>query len=208
MSKALAAWFMITTATAAPVATPRDTVQSATTRVVAVLQEAQLNKPDAGEGRGRGMAQPVGAEIRRVAADVFDFDEMARRTLSQHWAKRSPAERSELAGFIADLLERSYLGRVTAYAGEKIVYTSETTDGDYATVRSKVVAEGRPDTAVAYQLLRKDGRWKVYDVLVDGVSFVSTYRGEFNRVIQSASYGALIERLKKSRAAGLVATGR
>jgi phospholipid transport system substrate-binding protein len=57
----------------------------------------------------------------------------------------------------------------------------------------------RRETSVDYRLHRKDGRWKVYDVLVDGVSFVSTYRTEFNRVISASSYRGLVESLRKGK---------
>ena len=74
----------------------------------------------------------------------------------------------------------------------------EVVDGPYATVRSKVVtAPAHRDTPLDYRLHLRDGRWKVYDVLIDHVSFVSTYRSEFDRILQRESYAALVERLRK-----------
>jgi phospholipid transport system substrate-binding protein len=74
-------------------------------------------------------------------------------------------------------------------------------DGPYATVRSKVVTNRRGETPLDYRLHLRDGRWKVYDVLIDHVSFVSTYRSEFERILRKESYAALIERLRKQSAA-------
>ena len=137
------------------------------------------------------------AEIRRIARGLFDFDELARRALSRHWAGRTHEERAEFVRLFTDLLERSYLNRIEAYAGERIAYTSEVIDGTYATVRSKIITQRRSEVGINYRMHLHDGRWQVYDVLIDGVSFLSTYRSQFDRVIQAESYGALVERLRK-----------
>ena len=82
-------------------------------------------------------------EVRRIAADLFDFDEISRRALSRHWTARTAEEQAEFVRLFTDLLERTYLGRIESYAGEKIVYLGETVDGSFATVRSKVVTRRR-----------------------------------------------------------------
>src|SRR5437667_7714493 len=89
------------------------------------------------------------------------------------------------------------MNRIEAYAGERILYTAEAVDGTYATVRSKVLTQRRSEILLDYKMHLRDSRWQVYDVLIDGVSFVSTYRSQFDRVIQAESYGALVERLRK-----------
>ncbi len=179
--------------------TPRDVVQLAVTRVVAVLEGAEPDRADRAE-RGVPGTERARAEIRRIANDLFDFDEMAKRTLSRHWAGRTRAEQTEFVSLFTDLLERSYIGKIEAYAGEKIVYVGETVDGEYAVVRSKIVSpRRRQDTTLGYRMILRDGRWRVYDVLVDGVSFVSTYRAEFNRVIAGSSYRALVDALRAKR---------
>jgi phospholipid transport system substrate-binding protein len=118
------------------------------------------------------------------------------------WTARTPAERAEFVGLFTDLLERAYIGRIESYAGEKIVYPSEKVDGDFAVVRSRIVPRRRTadsrvhDTVLEYRLMRRERRWKVYDVLIDGVSFVSTYRSQFDRIIKSSSYATLVDRLR------------
>ncbi len=205
MSKALAAWFLIAAAAASPAITPRDVVQGAVARVLSTLEDA---KPGESLTSTRPNAERVRAEIRRIASDLFDFDEIARRALSRHWAGRTRAEQTEFTALFTDLLERSYVGKIESYAGEKIVYMGEVVDGNYATVRSRIITRRRTDTALDYRLHEIDGRWKVYDVLIDGVSFVSTYRSEFNRVIQLSSYEELIERLRKKRIDVLAVSGK
>jgi phospholipid transport system substrate-binding protein len=202
MDKSIAAALLVFASLAgSPATTPRQIVQSAVERVVAVLEgtEPSRDRADRVEPRVPGDARPR-AEIRKIAGDLFDFDEMARRTLSRHWAGRTRAERAEFVTLFTDLLERSYVGRIEGYAGEKINYVGESLEGGYAVVRSRIVpARGRTETTLDYRLHRRDGRWMVYDVLIDGVSFVSTYRGQFNRVISASSYGGLVDALRKGR---------
>lgn len=205
MDKSIAAAMMLfASLTGSPATTPKEVVQSGVARVIAVLDGAEVERDRAERGEGRVPApvpersRPV--ELRRIAVDLFDFDEMARRTLSRHWAGRTRAEQAEFVRLFMDLIERAYVGRIESYAGEKIVYLGESLDGTYAVVRSKILTtRGRSDTAIDYRLLRRDGRWRVYDVLIDGVSFVSTYRSEFNRVIAGSSYNALVDALRNRR---------
>jgi phospholipid transport system substrate-binding protein len=204
MNHAILALVLVATTAAQPVTTPRDTVQKAVARVLAVASGPTLRDASAGHAE----RERSRAEIRRVAAELFDFEEMSRRALSRHWGARTPAEQAEFVGLFTDLLERGYLGRIQSYAGEKIVYLGEGIDGPFATVKSRVLLPTRhTEIAVDYRLMQKNGTWKVYDVLVDGVSFVSTYRSEFNRVIQLTGYESLVERMR-SKSFAPAAVGR
>jgi phospholipid transport system substrate-binding protein len=182
MGKSLVAWLMVAAAMAAP-AGPRDVVQTAVSRVITAMQQ------DSGREHAR-------AEIRKAAASLFDFEEMARRTLTRHWSGRAPQEQAEFVRLFTDLLERSYMGRIESWSGEKIVYTTEVVDGSFASVRSKIITR-RAEVAVEYRLRQREGRWRVYDVLMDGVSFVATYRSEFERIIQQSSWSGLMDKLRK-----------
>ncbi|PYN49244.1 MAG: organic solvent tolerance ABC transporter substrate-binding protein [Candidatus Rokuibacteriota bacterium] len=193
MGKTLAAWIMVAGAVAAPGMGPRETVESAVGRVVTLLQDGDTAKT---ESTARQAADRR-TEIRRLARELFDFEEVTRRTLSRHWAARSADERAEFVALFTDLLERSYVTRVEAYAGENIAYFGEAVDASYATVRSKILTDRRSEIALDYRLHLRDGRWRVYDLQIDGVSFVSTYRSQFDRIIQAESYAALVERMRK-----------
>ena len=195
MGKAFLAWMLVATAVAAPATSPREVVQSAVSRVVLAIQRADMESDSV--PAPRLATQQRRLEVRRIATDLFDFDEISRRALSRHWTARSPEEQAEFVRLFTDLLERTYLGRIESYSGEKIVYMGETVDGPFATVRSKVVTRRRGETPLDYRLHLRDGRWKVYDVLIDHVSFVATYRSEFGRILQKESYAALVDRLRK-----------
>ena len=196
MGKALAAWLLVAGAVAGPVSPPREVVQSAVSRVLVVLQRTDNEAMPTSGTRRLGDDQRR-VEIRRVATDLFDFDEISRRVLSRYWTERSAEEQAEFVHLFTDVLERTYIGRIEAYAGEKIIHVGEVVDGPFATVRSKVVTRRRTETPLDYKLHLRDGRWKVYDILIDHVSFVSMYRTEFARVLQREPYSGLVERLRK-----------
>jgi phospholipid transport system substrate-binding protein len=159
---------------------PTDLVKERVDRVMRILEQP-------GDHR---------AEIRAVASEVFDFEEMARRALGPHWNARTPEERSEFVPLFTDLLERSYIGRVESGRGGSVQYLGDSTAGDEATVRTRIVTAQKTEIPVDYRMHRKDGRWLVYDVNIEGVSLVNNYRSQFNTVIQSNSYAALVTRLR------------
>ena len=196
MGRILAAWLVVGSALAATPGSPREVVESAVTRVMSELQEANL-KAHATE-QPHGLSLRRRDEITRIATDLFDFEVVARLTLPHDWAVRTTDERAEFVQLFTQLLERTYIRKLESYSGEKIVFLGTTIDGSYATVRSKVISSRRrSETPVDYQLSLKGDHWRVYDVRIDGVSFVSTYRTEFSRVIQRSSYRSLVEMLRQ-----------
>jgi phospholipid transport system substrate-binding protein len=140
------------------------------------------------------------AEIRKLAQSLFDFEETARRTLGPHWSARTPEERREFVGLFTDLLERAYVRRIDDGAGGTVTYTAESIDGDEATVRTRVVTKQGTEIPLDYRMHRKNGRWLVYDVNIEGVSLIANYRTQFNKVIQTESYDALVRRLRSKEA--------
>jgi phospholipid transport system substrate-binding protein len=150
------------------------------------------------------------AEIRRIAEEIFDFEEIARRALGPHWKARTPEERREFVRLFTDLLERTYVGRLESGRGGSVVYVGESVEGDTATVRTRVLTPQRTEIPVDYRMRRQSGAWRIYDVSIEGVSLVANYRSQFNAVIQSGGYEALVERLrsKEPDAAASPATPR
>lgn len=171
---------VLSMASAAIAGEPTDTLKARIDRVLVLLEEA-------GDRR---------AEIRKVAEEIFDFEEMSRRALGPHWNARTAEERREFVTLFTDLLERSYLARVESGRGGKVLYTGEAATGNEATVRTRIVTAQRTEVPVDYRLHRKGERWQVYDVNVEGISLINNYRSQFNSVIQSSSYPALVERLR------------
>lgn len=122
--------------------------------------------------------------------------ESARRALGPHWPKRSAAEREEFTGLFQSLLERGYLSRIGEYGGERVQYVAERIDGDFATVRAQIVTSKGTQVPVEARVVRRGERWLMYDVLIENVSLVASYRSQFDRVIRTSSYEELVRRLK------------
>lgn len=189
MQKALAMWILLAAGGGGqPVASPTQVVQTATEQVLHVVQDVEVAAP-AVQDRRR-------IEVQRIADRLFDFPEMARRALAVHWRDRTPQEQGEFVVVFKQLLGRAYLGKLENYAGEQIVYVSETVDGDFATVRSKIVTGRGTEIPVDYRLHMVGTRWAVYDVAVQGVSFVGNYRGQFDKIIRTSSYQSLMRELR------------
>ena len=134
--------------------------------------------------------------VRAVAGQAFDVTETAKRALGLHWQPRTSAERGEFLQLFRDLLERGYLSRIGEYGGEQIKYVSEKIDGDHAIVRALIVTKKGTQVPVESRLLQKADRWLIYDVLVENVSLIASYRAQFDRVIRTTSYAELVRRLK------------
>jgi len=182
------AWLLVAeAAVASPAVGPREAVEAAVVRVLSIIQDGQA------EGA------PVAArseEIRRIAGELFDFDEISRRALSRHWLALPPEEQAEFATLFRGLLERSYMAQIEACGGERITFVGESIDGDSAIVRSKVVTRRGTEIPLDYRLHVRDGRWRIYDVVVRGISVVASYRTQFDRVVRTESYSALRDRLQ------------
>jgi phospholipid transport system substrate-binding protein len=155
--------------------------------------------------KGEGRAAERRAGVRRIANEIFDFAETTRRSLGRHWQARTPAEQAELVALFTDLLERTYVGRIEAYSGEKIQYLGDTVDGTHATVRTKLITRQETPIPVDYRMHLRNGRWLAYDVTIEGISLVGNYRGQFNRILQTSSYAGLVEKLRAKQVEGLEA---
>lgn len=167
---------------------PTGTVRTRVEGVVRVLQDPEL--------KGPARLRERRAAIRRIAEELFDFEETTRRCLGRHWQGRTPTERAEFVTLFADLLERTYIGRIEQYSGEAVAFAGETVDGDQATVRTRVGIKGGGEVPIDYRMHRRERSWRVYDVSIEGVSLVGNYRAQFNRIIQTSSYEELVRRLR------------
>ena len=167
---------------------PLEQLRTQIDRVLKILDDAEMKK----DGRGKDRR----AAVRKIADDIFDFQETAKRSLGRHWTTRSPSERDEFVKLFSDLLERSYISKIELYGGEKIAYLGDTLDGDQALVRTRIVTKGGAEVPVEYRMLKKGERWLVYDVVIEGVSLVANYRTQFNKIIQTSSYAELVKKMK------------
>jgi phospholipid transport system substrate-binding protein len=136
------------------------------------------------------------ADIYKIAGSLFDFKEMSERSLGGAWTQASPVERQEFIRLFSALLATAYMGKIEQYAGEPITYVGERVDGDEAAVQSRVVTVKGSEVGIEYRMYRADGRWTVYDIYIDGISLVGSYKAQFNRIIQRGSFADLIKQLR------------
>jgi phospholipid transport system substrate-binding protein len=172
-------------ATAGP---PTDQLRGQVDRVLKLLDDPALKAAD--KAKERRVA------VRKVADEIFDFGETARRSLGRHWAARTPQERDEFVKLFGDLLERSYISKIELYGGEKIQYVGDKIEGDTALVSSKLLTKTGSEVPIEYRMLKKGERWLVYDVVIEGVSLVANYRTQFNKIIQTSSFQELVKKMK------------
>ena|SRR5713101_7631032 len=172
-------------------ATATEQVRSDIDRVLATVDNPAL--------KGDGNIVERRAAVRKIAGEIFDFREIARRSLGRHWLPLSEAQRTEFAGVFEDLLERSYISKIELYGGETIVFSGERMDGDLATVRTKIMTKHGSEVPVDYRLFKHGARWMIYDISVDGISLVSNYRTQFNKIIQTSRYDGLVEKMKSKQ---------
>lgn len=170
---------------------PVTLIKQTINEVIDTLKDEELKKPDKGADRR--------AALRKAIGERFDFEEMAKRSLALHWKKRTPEERQEFVPLYSDLLERSYVNKIESYTDEQILYTDETIDDGYAVVKTKIITKRNVEIPIEYRLLKKNNRWGVYDVIIEGVSLVNNYRNQFNRIIRKDSYEELFKRMKNKQ---------
>jgi phospholipid transport system substrate-binding protein len=188
MVPALALWSVALVAPGKATAAVTDEVRKTVDEVVRIVSDKELKKPR-NEKKRRD-------ELKTAIGRSFDYGEMARRSLATHWKERSPAEQKEFVKLFETLLENSYASKIESYDREKIVYDKESSDGGYAEVRSRVITPKRDEYALDYRLINEGGRWMVYDVVIEGVSLVSNYRSQFNKIITGQGYKELIRKLR------------
>jgi phospholipid transport system substrate-binding protein len=116
--------------------------------------------------------------VRQIIVDTFDFDEMARMAFGAHWTGLTSPQRTEFVGLFGAVFERAYTRLVLRFLPEReTTYGSETSTHQRAVVTTTlVVRKTTEQLPVDYRLLEKDQRWRVYDVVVDGISLASNYR--------------------------------
>lgn len=170
----------------APAGEPTEQLKTQVDRVLKVLDDPAL----------REKPKDKRVAVRKIADEIFDFGETAKRSLGRHWAARTQTERDEFVKLFGDLLERSYISKIELYGGEKIQYLTDKIEGDQASVMSKLLTKTNTEVPIEYRMLKKGDRWLVYDVIIEGVSLVSNYRTQFNKIIQTSSYAELVKKMK------------
>jgi len=165
-----------------------DAMKSTIDEVLRIIQDKELKQPGRADERRQRLEQVVG--------DRFDYQEMSKRSLGAPWSTLSDKDKEEFVALFRTLLTNSYADKIESYSGEGVQYLNERTEKDYAEVRTKVLT-GKVEIPLDYRLLNKGADWRVYDVVVDGVSLVNNYRGQFSKILRTSTFADLVDQLRK-----------
>jgi phospholipid transport system substrate-binding protein len=168
---------------------PLEVVKVSANRAIRILKDPQLQADAKKKERIE--------RLKEIVHPLFDHEEMARRSLGPHWRRRSLKEQKEFVKQFRDFIERIYSDKVDLYAGERITMGKEIIDNDYAQVDSNFVNPKGEEISVVFRLRRAEGKWKVYDAVIENISIVNNYRSQFDRVISKSSFEELMRLLKE-----------
>lgn len=170
---------------------PMAVIKSATDRALHVLQTCGGSSPENIKARREA--------TRAIAEDYVDFEEAGKRTLGRHWKSLTPEQRTEFVRLFKDLLYFTYIGKVDTYTcgqGELIRYDEERVEGRFALVKTRVRYQNQ-DVPVEYRMIQNGDRWMVYDVVIEGVSYVSNYRSQFDSILVNRSVNEFLDSLRQ-----------
>jgi len=172
---------------------PTEQLREGVDRVFKILRDPEL--------KGDTQTTQRRIAISKVAVEIFDFGDMAKRALGQHWVQRTPAERGEFVRLFTDLIQRAYVAKVDQHAAAaKMTFRGETVDADYAVVRTTIPLSNGSTMPLEYRMHNTRDHWQVYDLNIDGISLVANYRAQFNKIIRTSSYETLVAKLKANQA--------
>ena len=170
-------------------ATPKETVETGVNKLLKTLGDPAFKAKSEDE-----RIAIIGTEIETV----FDFKELSRRTLGKQWKKMSAGQRTEFVELFKQLLQGVYADRLLAYSDQKIIFDKEIMLKKGRTeVQSYLQTSDGKKIPLFYRLTDKSGSWKVYDVIIEGVSMVKNYRTQFREILSKDSHEKLLEILRK-----------
>ncbi len=168
---------------------PIDTIEAQVNKVLDVLRDPAL--------KGEMAKDATKEKIRSISSNMFDFTELSRRTLGRKWKKLNNNQRKEFIDLYTELLEKAYMNRILKYTDEKVVFHKEKMLTEKkAEVQSNIITR-TAEIPIHYSLILKNGKWRVYDVIIEGVSLVKNYPTQFKRILVNKSPEDLLEILRK-----------
>ena len=167
---------------------PTEAMRTTVSQALGVLQDQELKKPERTDERV--------TQLKKIADVRFDYGEMAKRSLGGQWDKLEESERQEFVGLFTEFLTATYVEQMHAYSGEEVTFLNERLEGNHAEVKSIMVGK-KTEIPMDYRLLKKGDDWKAYDVLIDGISLVQNYRGQFTATLRASSYAHLVQMLRE-----------
>ena len=154
--------------------------------VFAVLEKADLDQ------------ETKNKEIVDIVTPMFDFSLMAKLTLGKkYWSGLTEAQRERFTQLFIKRLRTSYLGRLTLYTDEKVVYEPPVENNQKIHIPTYLVSKDRK-ISILYKLYDSEPGWKIYDLEIQGVSIIRSYRAQFDQILQSGTFEDLLAKMEKS----------
>ncbi len=154
---------------------PLDTVQGHVNNVLDVLRNPAL--------QGEGNKEVKQKKIEAIADQMFDYMVLSRLTLGRNWRKFSNNQRQEFVSLYRSILEKAYMDKILSYTDEKVVFDKETMLSEKkAEVQTRIITKST-EIPINYRMYLKDGQWKVYDVIIEGISLIKNYRTQFREIL-------------------------
>ncbi len=169
--------------------TPLEAIRADINKVLDILRDPSLG--------GESGKKTKKAKIRSIANEMFDFNELSRRTLGQSWKKLDAGQQKEFTDLYSSLLEETYANKILSYTNEKVLYGKETNLTEKTVEVQTTIVTKKADIPVNYRVIQKGSDWKVYDVVIEGVSLISNYRSQFREILLNKSPEALLDTLRK-----------
>jgi phospholipid transport system substrate-binding protein len=178
-------WIFILSASPGYAAGPSATIQADIDKVLEVLRDKNLNEKDKRE------------KILAFYRQMFDEEELSKRTLGANWRKLNPAQQQEFAHLYRQVLEKAYMNKILSYKDQRVVVTREVPfSKNLAEVFTKVITASQ-EISINYRVILVDGTWKIYDVVIENVSLILNYRSQFDSILARDPPARMLEILRK-----------
>ena len=165
--------------------TAQDFLQSNLNAVFAVLENNDLE------------IQAKQKEIEAVVTPMFDFPLMAKLSLGKnHWTGLTPENKDRFTELFVKRLRQSYLDKLTAYTDEKVIYGSAVEVDKKVHISTDLVSKGSK-ISMLYKLYASQSAWRIYDIEIQGVSLIRSYRSQFNEILKNGTFEDLITKMEK-----------
>lgn len=168
---------------------PLETLKGHVDKVLDVLRDPSLKAESARKVKK--------GKIRAISEKMFDFTELSKRTLARNWSKFNPEQQKEFIELYTALLEDAYANKIMAYTDEKIVFSKEVALTERTVEVRSTVLRKTGDIPLYYRVMLRDGVWRVYDVVIEGVSLINNYRAQFREILSNKPPESLLETLRK-----------
>ena len=141
--------------------------------------------------------QAKNSQVVEIVTPMFDFELMAKLSLGKkYWPDLSREQRERFTELFVERLRQSYLNKLTAYTDEKIIYESPVAVKKKVHVPTQLISKGKK-ISMLYKLYSSNNSWKIYDVEIEGVSIIRSYRSQFNEILQKGTFDDLLQKMER-----------